>query len=100
MYPSQFNEEFVDIGLEYFIPGILTVADMPQLLACLAPRPLLVLNPVDGRRRAISIDDCNQQLRFTTAVYNVSGTNDSLRVSRSNADASASSLAEWLLAHN
>lgn len=94
------NEEFVDIGLEYLIPGILTVADMPQLLACLAPRPLLISNPVDGRRRAISSDDCNQQLRFTAGVYKMSTANDSLRVSRSKAEASASDLAAWLQAHN
>jgi hypothetical protein len=95
-----FKEEFLNIGLEYFIPDLLTVADMPQLLADLAPRPLLISNPVDGRRRAVSIDDCNEQLRFTTSVYKVSGANDSLRVSRSSAQASASNLAEWLRIHN
>jgi pimeloyl-ACP methyl ester carboxylesterase len=95
-----FKEEFLDIGLEYFIPDLLTVADMPQLLADLAPRPLLISNPVDGRRRAVSIDDCNEQLRFTSSVYKVSGANDSLRISRSSAQASASNLAEWLRIHN
>jgi hypothetical protein len=45
-----FPDEFVDIGLSYFIPRILTVGDIEHLAACVAPRPLLILNPVDGRR--------------------------------------------------
>ena len=35
-----FNEEFMDIGLSYLIPRVLTLADMPQLIACVCPRPV------------------------------------------------------------
>ena len=95
-----FEEEFVDIGLAYMIPRILTVADMPQLLAHVAPRPLLVSNPVDGRHRAVSVDNCREKLRFTAAAYDVVGASDKLQVSRTEAEQTAKTLAEWLEAKN
>lgn len=64
-----FNGEFRDIGLAYFIPRILTLADMPQLLACLPPRPVLVVNAVDGRRRKLSVDEAISLNQFARAVY-------------------------------
>jgi dienelactone hydrolase len=95
-----FNEEFVDIGLEYFIPRILTVADMPHLLAHIAPRPLLVLDPVDGRRRAISVENCNQQLESATAVYRLLNASDRIRVSRRKAAKSFQDVIDWLQTNN
>jgi cephalosporin-C deacetylase-like acetyl esterase len=64
-----FEEEFVDIGLSYLIPQILTVADVCHLAACLAPRPLLLLNPVDGRRRTLAEQDARALTSFTQSVY-------------------------------
>jgi cephalosporin-C deacetylase-like acetyl esterase len=93
-----FNEEFVDIGLEYFIPRLLAVADIPHLLAHIAPRPLLMLNAVDGRRREASDDDCHQRLKLTTAVYNVLGAKTALQIARTKPEQKAKSLAEWLQA--
>jgi hypothetical protein len=64
-----FNEEFRDIGLAYFIPRILTLGDMPQWIACLAPRPVLLVNPVDGRRRGVAVDEVLNQSIFARAVF-------------------------------
>ena len=64
-----FNEEFRDVGLAYFIPRILTLADMPQLIACLAPRPVMIINPVDGRRRRITGNETNGLNSFARSVY-------------------------------
>lgn len=64
-----FEEEFVDIGLSYLIPQVLTVADVCHLAACLAPRPLLLLNSVDGRRRILAEDDTPDRTAFTQSVY-------------------------------
>jgi len=74
-----FNEEFRDIGLAYFIPRILTLADMPQLIACLAPRPVLIINPVDGRRRQISGDEAHGQNSFARSVYDRNQSTDNLQ---------------------
>jgi cephalosporin-C deacetylase-like acetyl esterase len=89
-----FDEEFVGIDLTYMIPRILTVGDMPHLLAHVAPRPLLVANPVDGRRREVSVDDATSQLRFTSAVYDAVGAGDELHIARDDAAAIARSVAE------
>jgi hypothetical protein len=91
-----FDEEFVGIDLAYMIPRILTVGDMPHLLAHVAPRPLLITNPVDGRRRDVTVDDANRALRFTTAVYDVTGASDAMQVSRDNVEAIAEFFAKRL----
>jgi pimeloyl-ACP methyl ester carboxylesterase len=91
-----FNEEFVGIDLAYMIPRILTVGDMPHLLAHVAPRPLLINNPVDGRRREVPTDDANVQLRYTEAVYDAISAEDAMHVSRDNTGAIARFLAERL----
>ncbi len=95
-----FDEEFIDIGLDYLIPRILTVADMPQLLAHVAPRPLLVSNPVDGRRRAVAVDECRRQLQYTAATYDVFGASDKLQVSRTKAEEIVRDFANWLQTQN
>jgi len=93
-----FNDEFVGIGLAYMIPRILTVGDMPHLLAHVAPRPLLITNPVDGRRRVVSVGDVNGQLRCTQAVYDVIGDGDKLQVSEADSGHVARYLSKQLQA--
>jgi hypothetical protein len=89
-----FGEEFVGIDLTYFIPRILTVADMPHLLAHIAPRPLFIANPVDGRHRSITMDDAGRQMRYTAAVYEVMEASDKLQVSRDCLEVIAKTLAD------
>jgi hypothetical protein len=91
-----FNEEFVGIDLAYMIPRILTIGDMPHLLAHIAPRPLLITNSVDGRRREVSIDDAARQLRYAATVYEVVGASNKLQISRTDAEARARFVAERL----
>ncbi|MFH1919937.1 MAG: hypothetical protein ABIP48_08650 [Planctomycetota bacterium] len=64
-----FPEEFLDIGLSYLIPRILTVGDVGHLTACVAPRPIRILNPVDGRRRPVTADAWRQAGRFAEMIY-------------------------------
>jgi hypothetical protein len=89
-----FNEEFRDIGLAYFIPRILTLADMPQLIACLAPRPVLVVNPVDGRRRRRHGGEVARLHRFARSVYE---RHQSLsRVAQVDAEGPAAWIQKWV----
>jgi dienelactone hydrolase len=91
-----FNDEFVSIGLAYMIPRILTVGDMPHLLAHLAPRPVLISNPVDGRRRPVSADDARRQLQFTAAAYKLVGATHKLDITRAEGDQGVRAIAEWI----
>jgi hypothetical protein len=91
-----FDEEFVEIGLSYLIPRILTVGDMQHLLACAAPRHVLVINPVDGRRRSLQSADPLNQFRFTESVFSVQ--RDAASFQRQTADLAdvPHILAQWL----
>ncbi len=71
-----FNEEFRDIGLAYFIPKILTLADIPQLIACLAPRAVLIVNPVDGRRLRMVANEARGLNSFARSVFDRHGSTD------------------------
>jgi cephalosporin-C deacetylase-like acetyl esterase len=51
-YHSVLSSPFVYIPHDVVIPGVLTVGDLPQLAAALAPRPLRLEAPVDGLNRA------------------------------------------------
>jgi hypothetical protein len=64
-----FPEEFNHIGLSYLVPRMLTMGDMAHLAACVAPRPLLLVNPVDGQRRPMGEDAARTALRPAEQVY-------------------------------
>lgn len=91
-----FKEEFLGIGLSYLLPRILTVADMPQLLAAISPRPLLVLNPVDGRRQPATADAAASQHRFTTAVYALQTAPAALQHAQVASDEVPTAIVDWL----
>ena len=90
-----FPEEFANIGMAYMIPRILTVGDMPHLMACVAPRPLLVTNPVDGQRRPIDATDACETMRFTQGVYGLLGKKKAFRVERHADEATPKQIVTW-----
>ncbi len=89
-----FNEEFRDIGLAYFIPRILTLADMPQLIACMAPRRVIMINAVDGRRRRIVGEDVRTAQRFARSVFDRHQSSD--RLQHVDADMPTSWIPNWV----
>ena len=91
-----FEEEFADIGLSYLIPRILTVGDMEHLIACIAPRSALVINPVDGRRRSLSRTDVDNHFEFTQSVYTTHEARQQFHRERADPDEVPALLAQWL----
>ena len=53
-FASVLDNAFTYVPMDSMIPGLLKQADIPDIAAALAPRPLLVTNAVDGRNRALS----------------------------------------------
>jgi len=94
-----FEEEFLSIGLSYLLPRILTIADMPQLLAGMSPRPLLVLNPVDGRRQPVTAAAAVDQHQFTSAVYMLQNAYDALRHARADEAGASAAIVDWVNTH-
>jgi dienelactone hydrolase len=50
-FVSVLEDRFCYVPLDVIVPGILEAADIPDVVAALAPRPVLVENSVDGRNR-------------------------------------------------
>lgn len=91
-----FSEEFNSIGLSYLLPRVLSVGDIMHLAACVAPRPMLVLNPVDGKRRPLDGARTEQLYPFARSVYTLSGQTGLLQVRRVEDEKTTGALAEWL----
>ncbi|HTL51922.1 MAG TPA: hypothetical protein VL860_05015 [Planctomycetota bacterium] len=63
-------EGFNESGLEaLFVPGLLKVADLPQLMALVCPRPLLVLNPVGPRGKMLTDSEAQTALSWTKLAF-------------------------------
>ena len=52
-------------------PAVLVVGDVGHLASCVAPRPLLLVNAVDGRRRPVADPAWDDATRFTRDVFDL-----------------------------
>jgi hypothetical protein len=91
-----FSEEFNHIGLCYLVPQILTIGDMQHLTACLAPRNLLMLNPVDGRRRLLTKAAAREQFPFTEKVYQLHAGAEKLQRKHVAPEQSVDAMVDWV----
>ncbi|MEO2047573.1 MAG: alpha/beta hydrolase family protein [Pirellulales bacterium] len=91
-----FAEEFNRIGLCYLVPQILTIGDMQHLAACLAPRDLLMLNPVDGRRRLLTEAATREQFSFTENVYQLHADAEKLQRMHVAPEQSVDAMVDWI----
>jgi len=94
-----FAEEFNNIGLSYLIPRILTLGDVQHWAACVAGRPLLFVNPVDGQRRAVSVADWRSAHHYTRAIYGLHGESNRIGCVRDDVNNVPARLVEWLGEH-
>jgi hypothetical protein len=77
-YSSVLEDAFAYVPNDIIVPGILEVADVPDIAAALSPRPLLLEGFVDGRNRVVR----NMELykNFTQAVQTYRATASRLRL--------------------
>lgn len=91
-----FDGEFDAIGMSYLVPRILEVGDIPHLAACLAPRPLILVNRVDARRVPLLAGDEPAADRFAESIYRLFHADRSiLKKTVSSADV-CGQMADWL----
>jgi hypothetical protein len=76
------------------VPGILRTADIPDIAAALAPRPLLFAGAVDGRNVRLTQAALDRSFAAVRKAYAGTG---AARLTLS-AGASPESIAGWLLA--
>jgi dienelactone hydrolase len=78
------------------VAGMLTAYDLPDLSAAIAPRPLLVVNPVDAAGRAAAAADARAELAAAQARYAARGAPDRFGIVTASADGVRDALGRWL----
>jgi dienelactone hydrolase len=80
-----------------YLFDVLSYFDLPELMATIAPRPLMVAEPVDGEREPMSEADVVAALKWPAQAYRLMGAPDkwALQGATGTADA-ACEIAAWL----
>lgn len=72
-YKLLVEEEERIFPITAFVFGILRVADVPQLVGAMAPRPLLLTRPIGARLQNIEPAEAGQYLNWANAAYQKHG---------------------------
>jgi hypothetical protein len=92
-YSSILDDAFVYVPADITIPGLLEAADLADIEAVLAPRPIMLEDLVDGKNRLVPSDDLRRQLESLYDAYRAAP--EELTVRRGQEPG----VAAWLLAH-
>ncbi len=92
-FQSLLDSRFLYVPHDTVVPGALTVGDIADVAASIAPRPLRMENFVDGLNRRIPADNVKTTLASTTRAYRDAKANEQLSLS---ADKSIEA-GQWLL---
>ncbi len=79
-----------------FVPGVLGDFDLPEVAALVAPRPLLLLNPVDAVHRVAPAGEVKSTYESTAQVYGLAGVAENFRQAHA---LTAREIADQYLAH-
>ena len=66
--------------LTYYAPNLLKHADVCELATLVAPRPLIVVDPIAPDGRPAAAEPAERAFSFTKAVYERLGAPEALRV--------------------
>lgn len=79
------------------LAGALKLFDLPDLYALLAPRDVLMINPVDGTKKAPDLSGIRSALSFAEKIYSDDGAQNRLKVMTGiGDDALAGQISSWL----
>jgi hypothetical protein len=68
-YLSVLDDSFAYVPADVIVPGALEAGDLADIAACLAPRPILMDNLVDGRNRLVPDAALRGQLDVLYEAY-------------------------------
>ncbi|MGI6609068.1 MAG: alpha/beta hydrolase family protein [Limnochordia bacterium] len=77
-YKALATNEFRHQPASVFVPGILQVCDLPEIAACVAPRPLNMVSVVDEKCRPLFGEQIASEYGLTRNVYAQLGVDSSL----------------------
>ena len=92
-YRSVLQDRFCYVPLDAAVPGILERADLPDVVAALAPRAVLLEGLVDGRNRTVAASVAAKELRPAVSGYRETPSRLIIRD-----HAAEPGLAEWIAA--
>jgi hypothetical protein len=92
-FGSLLNSPFLYVPHDAVVPGAMTVSDVSDIAAAMAPRPLMFANPIDGLNRAVSAEKTQASLSTTTDNYRNADAGERLSLS---ADRKTDPV-EWIL---
>jgi dienelactone hydrolase len=58
---------------DYYVPGVLKYADVPQMLGAIAPRRAIVIAPVDIRNQRVGVDEARHAYAWAEKAYETLG---------------------------
>ena len=80
-YQSVIAEKISRRVFENVIPGVLAHYDLPDLAASLAPRAVMVVNPVNPRGQRLELPQARREYEIAQAAFQLSGAASSLVIS-------------------
>ena len=92
-FASILDDRFAYIPGDVIVLGILEVGDLNDVVAAMAPRPVLLQSLVDGRNRLMPDQDLRRQYSGAFESYRSSPQNLAIR-----SEQASSRLIEWLVA--
>ncbi len=93
-YSSLLDDAFPYVPADAIVPGFLEIADLCDVEAALAPRPLLIEDAIDSKNRVISEEHMRTVLRPLFDAYRGIPTSLSVRTGYQ-----SSEIAAWMAAH-
>lgn len=73
-----------EINFSWGIAGVLTAYDLPDLIACIAPRKVVMVNLKDHTLELASADLIKQDMTFPLSVYSYKSVSENLKILSSN----------------
>ena len=96
-YRAALEDPHSSLPVSAFLPGVLGAYDIRDVYAAIAPRPLLIANPVDARRRAVAVEEAREEIGWTLDTYGMLEAEGSVRIeSGVGRSAMRSLIKDWL----
>ena len=79
-YASMVKDSGAEQPVSAILPGVLAAYEIRDVYAALAPRPLLIVNPQDARRRGVTEAEARSELASAMDTYDMLESRDSMQV--------------------
>ena len=96
-YGAVLKDPYTRQPVSTLLPGVLEAYEIGDVYAALAPRPLLIVNPQDARRRTVPVASALSEWAQTIGAYDMFEARDTLRIESELSGAELrSQLESWL----